>query len=447
MSKKNRLKKSKENKAAQPNPSLSAPSSVPIRQPYFLLGLLVIAFCVATYLGVISLQSGSVAGCGPDSGCGDVLSSRWSSWFGVPVSLLAMPLYVFLGLSVSLLGNRLYRTGPIVIAALSSSLLIGLAAVWFTGVQAFVIGKFCPWCLTAHAAGLWASILVVKRCWSDRDGNAWSSLLTTKTRGMAATLACFGLALLAGGQMIHEPDTYEVAILAEVPAPEVVPETPPSVAITKPQPSEYLRLHGGRFRLEAADHPLIGDVKAGNYALSLFDYTCHHCRDTHPHLASLVAAFPEELAIISLPTPLNTDCNPLMQRLGRTTPAAHREACNYAALSLAVYRLKPESWSEFDHWLFTGKEPPPVAAALNRAAGIVGDLGLLKQAMQEAWIVDEVSLAVEIYEANAQSKGQSRMPQIVIGNSIVSGAVNNTTKLFDVLKTQFGLERTPASGE
>ena len=447
MSKKNRLKKSKQTQAKPPTYSGPSPGLGQTPSPYLILGLLAIAFCIASYLGVIGLQSGSVAGCGPESGCGDVLSSRWSSWFGVPVSLLALPLYVFLALTVCLLGNKIYRSGPFVLAALASSLTIGLAALWFTAIQALVIGKFCPWCLTAHGAGLWASLLVMKRCWLDRDGNAWARLLSSKANGGAFGFALIGLAILAGGQLVYEPETYELVTLSPGPeSKEQAIKPSPSSEVKRP-PVEYLRLHGGRFRLEAAEHPLIGDVKAGNYILSLFDYTCHHCRDTHPHLTSLVDAFPDDLAIISLPTPLNSDCNPLMQRLGRTTPAAHRDACNYAALSLAVYRLKPESWGEFDHWLFTGKNAPPVAAALNRAAGIVGDLGLLRQTMQESWIADEVSLAVEIYDANAQAKGQTRMPQIVIGRSMIAGAVNNNQRLFLELEKQFGLQRSAATSE
>ena len=103
MSKKNRLKKSKD-KEQKVVPS-AAPVAVRKQQPLLILGLLTIAFCVATYLGWTGLQSGSVAGCGPESGCGDVLSSRWSSWLGVPVSLLALPLYLVLIVSALRVGK------------------------------------------------------------------------------------------------------------------------------------------------------------------------------------------------------------------------------------------------------------------------------------------------------------------------------------------------------
>src|ERR1700753_2351147 len=58
--------------------------------------LLVVALVAASYLALTSLMGGGVAGCGPESGCNQVLSSRWAYWLGLPVSLLALPIYTFL---------------------------------------------------------------------------------------------------------------------------------------------------------------------------------------------------------------------------------------------------------------------------------------------------------------------------------------------------------------
>ena len=449
MSKKNRLKKSKD-KEKKVSPSVS-PITVKKTQPLLILGLLAVAFCVAAYLGWTGLQSGSVAGCGPESGCGDVLSSRWSSWLGVPVSLLALPLYLVLIVSTLRVGKDRIENVLDVLAfiALTSSVMIGLAAVWFTAIQGLVIGKFCPWCLTAHAAGLGASLLIARRFWFPSGESDWAHFLTRKAKGFAALSGCAGVALLAGGQIAYEPDSYAVVTLQQEAEPEVVSskEAPTEEQEIKKSRSTRLRLHGGRFLLNASEHPLIGKSEAGNYVLSLFDYTCHHCRATHPHLASLKESFPEDLAIISLPTPLSADCNQMMQRLGRKTPSAHREACNYAALSLAVYRLKPEVWQEFDHWLFTGKNAPPVSVALEHAGKLVGEVGPIRQAMKDPWVGDQIRLAVDIYEANSQAKGQGSMPQLVVGNSIVFGQINNPARLYTVVGKEFGLRKETVSKE
>src|SRR4051812_37530165 len=54
----------------------------------------VAALLVAAYLAGIALSGSRVAGCGPESGCDQVLQSRWSKWLGIPVSLPAIALYL-----------------------------------------------------------------------------------------------------------------------------------------------------------------------------------------------------------------------------------------------------------------------------------------------------------------------------------------------------------------
>src|SRR3954451_3235367 len=61
--------------------------------------LLAMAVGVDLYLAWVSLTGGTVAGCGPTSNCHSVLSSRWAYWFGIPVSLAA--LFVYLSLLVT----------------------------------------------------------------------------------------------------------------------------------------------------------------------------------------------------------------------------------------------------------------------------------------------------------------------------------------------------------
>ena len=55
------------------------------------------AACLAAYLAWASGFSGTVAGCGPEAGCGEVLKTRWGRWFGIPVGGLATVAYAILG--------------------------------------------------------------------------------------------------------------------------------------------------------------------------------------------------------------------------------------------------------------------------------------------------------------------------------------------------------------
>src|SRR5262252_6385242 len=51
--------------------------------------LLVGAMLISGYLAINSLSNGGIPGCGPGGGCDEVLHSRWSRWFGIPVSIPA----------------------------------------------------------------------------------------------------------------------------------------------------------------------------------------------------------------------------------------------------------------------------------------------------------------------------------------------------------------------
>src|SRR5687768_17819817 len=55
--------------------------------------LLLVALGVSIYLAYVGFTGSAVAGCGPDSGCDKVLQSRWSRWFGIPVSAFSVLVY------------------------------------------------------------------------------------------------------------------------------------------------------------------------------------------------------------------------------------------------------------------------------------------------------------------------------------------------------------------
>src|SRR5437660_2683795 len=96
--------------------------------------LVLSALGISAYLAWTSLSGKAVAGCGPDSTCDKVLHSRWGYWFGVPVSLLALVVYVaVLALSFGI-GSKRDAAGQRKLwpsLMVTAILMIG-AALWFT---------------------------------------------------------------------------------------------------------------------------------------------------------------------------------------------------------------------------------------------------------------------------------------------------------------------------
>ena len=125
---------------------------------------LVVAIIGAGYLAWASLHHGPVAGCGTESGCDRVLHSRWAYWLDIPVSVPALLVYLAL-LGATILLQK--RSAPddergSWAAIIALSVIVAGAALWFVGLQVFVIKAFCKFCMTAHACGLTAALLCLK---------------------------------------------------------------------------------------------------------------------------------------------------------------------------------------------------------------------------------------------------------------------------------------------
>ena len=303
---------------------------------------LLLALCGAGYLATISLAGMTPAGCGPGSGCDRVLSSRWGYWLGFPVSLPACVAYVCLfALTLTLRKTaslKMQRRSWLGIVALSA-LVLG-AALWFFLVQWFVLKAWCKFCLATHASAAGAACLLLwatKRSWHGPT-DSHSVLLNRRDAFLSLCIAMLGLTLLVAGQVAVKKRLYVLSPLSG----------------HSFSASGQVSLYHGRFKFDLDELPHLGSPSATNFIVSLFDYTCSHCRDLHPLLKVAEQRYSGQLCVISLPTPLDSACNPLILLTSR----ANANACDYARLGLAVWRARREAFREFDDWLFRLCQPP-----------------------------------------------------------------------------------------
>lgn len=427
--------------------------------------LVLIAMSISAYLAYGALTGDAVVGCGPDSGCDQVLGSRWAYWLGVPVSALALMIYsLILGASFRLGLPRDAKVQRITWAWLvGGAIVVFGSAAWFVGLQAFLLKSFCAYCMTAHSCGALAAILIlVNAPIRSREARPWELeklvFLAPRVFRRVVIVAVAALAMLVVGQLKYErrtmvvkpaisgtnaapaastastsaPPTLAAATNPPVPTPTVT--APPPV----PTPTEkrILPIYGGRFELDVFDLPTIGAATNKHIAVSLFDYTCHHCRSMHPLLVEAQRMFGNQLAIVSLPMPLDPLCNPTMQRAN----PSHTNACAYAKLSLAVWRADRSKHAEFDHWLMEGAKPPPLADAEARAAQLVGDPAI-RQAMLDPWANTQLQTDIAIYEV-AYRAGRGQMPQLIAGPNVALGSYTQP-ELIKLLVDSLGLQPTP----
>ena len=431
------------------------------------------ALLISLYLAWGSIQSGLPVGCGPDSGCDRVLHSKWAFWFRIPVSVFAVITYVVLlagslSLAPAMPAPRQRRAWTVV---LPCALLVLVAAVWFVALQLFVIKAVCPWCMTAHGLGFVAGLLLLigapPRQTSEKPWKL-EKLVFISPRALKriVLVALLGIVGLMAGQVIYTPPTSkefsQQDILAKVPtnaAPATNPvalvtppptptnppvvATPPKVEPTPPvgapapvvEPKFASRLHPlyeGRFSIDVSEAPRLGAPTNRHVMVSLFDYSCHHCRLMHPILKEVQQTFSNQLVIVSLPMPLDPKCNPTVQR----THPDHASACEYARLGLTVWRASHALHHTFEEWIFNGAKPPPVEEARAYARRLLGDEAFDKTAA-DPWIEQQLKLAVAMYTL-AYNSGQGSMPQMIVGSKVAVGTYPKE-ELMKLLGEQLGL--------
>ena len=128
-------------------------------------GLPLVALLVSAYLTWTTLQQADVVGCGMASvvDCDEVLTSKWSRWFGIPVGMLGLVVYALLfGCSWFLIVDEFEpgRSRYPWMASLALSLTAAASGIWFIGLQAFSIQSFCIYCLAVHVCGIATAILL-----------------------------------------------------------------------------------------------------------------------------------------------------------------------------------------------------------------------------------------------------------------------------------------------
>ncbi len=415
-----------------------------------------LAAMAAVLAGLLLYQSQtleSLPGCGGGSGCEQVLSSRWSAWLGIPVSLPALLVYTAMLAAALMRDTRVHRPQPPTEWIL---LCVGVAAIaaalWFVTVQIAMVGALCKYCLATHAAGVAAGVLSILTATAVLPAKAW-----TTAGGCAVVL----VGVLIAGQVLSDaPEgsgpsvTYadEGPALSSFPgidltvpkndlsAPpqpgdlfqpslpdrasdvtESKPDTTPprittSPSVRQPVESRIVKLYGGRIEIDIAPLPVIGNPRASDVLLVLFDYFCPHCRDTRRMLEKTADKYGNRLAIVCLPTPLNSRCNKFIRRY----VAKNRHSCDLAKLSLAVWRADPQKWPAYDKQLYSDPEILNKTKATILAWDMIGEK-TVEQALKDPWVEQQVERDVSLYGLCAKASGKSVVPMLVTRYGIMNG--------------------------
>ncbi|HVJ84439.1 MAG TPA: vitamin K epoxide reductase family protein [Caulifigura sp.] len=405
--------------------------------------LSLLAAAVAGYLGIVSWRMhGTPWGCGAGSGCADVLRSRWSNVAGIPVGLFAALTYLALA---GLTWRSAWKPGGcgtngiVVVASLVMS-----TAIYFILLQAAVIQALCGWCLFDHALGLLAALtaFIVARRQTPRltpavekksrlddplsEYDAPNDKQASQPRGrrVSALPGLLAGVAISMGFVITQHFTGRMPEVARI-------ESGPAAEGEGGDLKLVLKQGEAAIRLSLL--PVLGSPQASRRLVLMYDYCCPHCREAHAVIRRLQPLSNNDWQVVFVPAPLNRDCNSAIEE----TEERFRDACELARLSLAVWKLRPDDWPDFDDWLFEPELPRPLAEAKSHAAALYGEL-----AVAEALLDPVINQVIQSNVAAWIASGSQVLPVILSpGVSGIAGRTESDEELKSVLTREFGFPK------
>jgi uncharacterized membrane protein/protein-disulfide isomerase len=441
------------------------------------------ALGTAIFLAWSTLVAGKVAGCGGGSvmDCNHVLQSKYSSVWGVPVSIPAALVYVILlGCLFAVKGK--HEGGPIWDLISLCILSAAAAALWFTGVQVLILGMLCWYCLVVHGCGLLLAGMLVwlRPLHPERLGRLFvpsalgvlalacvqhtspepktfevTTELAVTDANVGASSMTFDMSAFdddmvddeathtsedaAASRTFEVPEEFTGDPVATMPSPTLSP-TPEQTTDEKAADGElsaatklqrYVDFRFAKVKLNTYDWPIIGSPAAEHVLLELFDYTCPHCQQMNVQLKAAQERYGDQVAILVLPVPLNKNCNPHYTK----EDPRHADACELARLALSVWRLSPDQFADFHEYLFT-TTPRPTALDARKQAETIVDPAKLKAYISGS----SVSRYITTHANILKQAGGAPLPRVESEAFSLKGKTNNLSDLFETLESQLGVK-------
>jgi uncharacterized membrane protein len=391
-------RKSKINKTSQNTPARTPASGA----------LWIARLCFAAAIGIAAwllfytLTEKPMAGCGPGSPCDRVMGSAWAYWLDIPVSAPALAVYVALLIcSIAVASRRAERAQRAWLFGLALSITVIAVASWFVYLQVSVIKSVCKFCTAAHSLSFIGAILFLTK--APRPAAVRNSRIIA-----VAALGLIPFAALAAGQHFA------------------------------PHKINVVTLYKGTLKFDLRDAPIVGSPDAKAFIVDLFDYTCPDCNELHRLLTTARQRMTNSFAIISLPSPLDANCNP---QLKRTSPK-HTNACEFARVGMAMRRVSSKTFEEYQDWFFTQPAIPKLEAARAKAESLAGKAEFDK-ALADPWVSETIKRGVTLYQENGRTMKNYRIPQLIVGDTINFGPVRNLDELINLLETHLPKSAAP----
>ncbi len=398
-----------------------------------LTGLILLALVLSAIMSWHFLAGGRMAGCGGGSPCEQVLNSRWSVIAGIiPVSGLAVGVYMALLVASFFIGHnteasvRRLAWGFMLILAGS----VAGCAIWFTILQKWVIGDFCPYCMTAHITGLLLTVLIIRQ----------STLEFRKKSEDTSQISPSKVQKISSSKAEHKNRFSSVIGLTLIGLALAGVLATCQIIFTSSAPNRDGESQNNLPAIDYKTVPMAGSPDAPYIVTLLFDYQCPHCQRLHFLLDEAIKRYSGKLAFVLCPAPLNTSCNPYVQR----DVAAFKNSCELARIGLAVWVASRDAFPAFENWMFTFESgdlwhPRSLEAARAKAVELVGKTKF-DTALNDTWIGQYIEKSVQIYGQTVLN-GKSGIPKLIYGSRWVIPEPYDTDELIMILQNSLAVPK------
>jgi protein-disulfide isomerase len=137
----------------------------------------------------------------------------------------------------------------------------------------------------------------------------------------------------------------------------------------------------------------------------------------------------DDLAVVSLPVPLNSACNSTV----RQNHANHANACELARIAIATWRVNPSKFTKFHCWLFESNFARTPHAARTYAARLVGAKKLNAE-LAKPYASQYIAKHVQLY----QRAGAGAVPKLMFPRSTMVGQVTSSSTLTNMIEKELG---------
>ena len=400
---------------------------------WILTVLNIMALVLSIILSWHYLEGGSMVGCGGGSPCEQVLNSQWSTIAGIiPISGLAVGVYLALFFTSLFIGPateasiRRLAWGVMLILAGS----VAGSAIWFTILQKWFIGRFCPYCMTTHITGLILAILVIWRAIKEFSKQSNNILLTNqvKVKNMShdTTKHTVLPVSVIGRAMIGFVLAGLMAVL--------------QISFTSSQVSRNGKTEEKMPAIDYHAAPIVGSPDAPYIVTMLFDYQCPHCQKLHFLLNEAINRYDGKLAFALCPAPLNTECNPFIPQ----DTDAFKNSCELARIGMAVWFVSREAFPAFENWMFTFEtgdswRPRSLETTRAKAVELIGQ-EKFDAALADPWIGKYIQTCIGIYGQTIQS-GKGGVPKLIFGSHWVIPQLYNVDDLVMILQKNLAVPK------